>query len=466
MKIYRGYIAAIAFGGVFIITLTSGGILDLRHLLRYAEEPIPAYVTHTNIPTHNPITNRGATLGRVLFYDKNMSFNNTSSCAKCHKQAEDFGDVEIISTGALGPPKRHTMRIGFAGMSSEVRAFWNERAVSLEEQATIPIHDGNEHGFSGMFGLPTFDSLLRKMEGIDYYPILFNFVYGDSAITEERMQLAIAQFVRSIYAFDTKYDTGRLTVNSELDDFPNFTAEENLGKRLFNTLPKDGGAGCFQCHVPPEFGMDPNSLNNGNIGIIHGPEKTDTGVTKAPSLRNLITPTGKELGPFMHDGKFKRLSQVLDHYISLDKKAPTPNMDPRLIGPENNIELDDTQKQAIIAFLKTLVSNRVFTDEKWASPFVNDSLEVIPLMNGVANVRNQHYALDITPNPAGDYISLGLEKTYYQLRIFNSNGAIVLQKTISGGDRIEVHALPDGYYFIQADQLGGQKHYSGKIIKL
>ena len=466
MKIFKAYFYITSIVIILGVSLTSGGIIDLRHLLNYANQGMPQYIVHTNIPANNTITDRGATLGRILFYDKRLSFDNSTSCASCHKQEEDFGDEMIISKGAVGPPMRHAMRLGFAGMSSETNAFWNERAASFEEQATIPVRDGNEMGFSGMFGLPDFDSLLNKLKEVPYYPLLFNFVYGDSAITEKRMQLAMAQFVRSIYAFDSKYDTGRLQVNSELIDFPNFTDQENLGKRLFNTLPKEGGAGCFQCHVPPEFGIDPNTKNNGNIGIIHGHVPFDTLVTKAPSLRNLVTPAGKELKPFMHDGKFKSLSQVVDHYIGLDKVDPAPNQDPRLIGTENDIDLNETEKEAIVAFLHTLISESVFTDEKWSNPFVNDSLDVIPLMNGVSEVTERYQSLLISPNPAKDVIRLGLEPHYYKLIIRDAQLRPVLTKTIAGKDAVNITSLKEGVYFIQVEQIGRHNFYIGKLVKL
>ncbi len=451
---------------ILIVGLTSSGIIDLRDLFNYAHQDIPDYITRTNIPADNPITDGGATLGRVLFYDKGLSFNNKASCAKCHRQFEDFGDTEIISTGAVGPPKRHTMRIGFVGLSEETRAFWNERANTIEAQSTIPIHDDKEMGFSGKFGQPDFDSLLRKMNATQYYPILFKFVFGDSVITEGRMQLAMGQFLRSIRAFDTKYDTGRLAVSSELADFPNFTAQENEGKRLFNTLPKEGGAGCFQCHIPPEFGIRSDIKNNGNIGIIHGPEKFDTAITKAPSLRNLVTPSGKELGPFMHDGKHKTLSQVLDHYISLDKKGPIPNIDPRLVGPDNNIELDEGQKEAVIAFLKTLTSVDVFTGEQWSDPFVNDSLEVIPLMTGVRETLPRYASVSVFPNPSSRRIHFRLPAGYFRLKIIDVHQNTVLSKTIGYRDYVDIEHLRVGTYIIRLDQMNGPYHFISKLLKL
>src|SRR5690606_28940623 len=182
--------------------------------------------------------NESATLGRVLFYDNNLSVNNTIACASCHQQQFAFSDTARLSVGLDGGlTGRHSMRLVNARFSTEQKFFWNERAMSLEDQTTRPIQDHVEMGFSGQNGKPDLDSLIRKLEGIDYYERLFTLAFGTSEITEEKIQKALAQFIRSIQSFDSKFDAGRAMVNNDVVDFPNFTMQENMGKRLFLDPP-------------------------------------------------------------------------------------------------------------------------------------------------------------------------------------------------------------------------------------
>jgi cytochrome c peroxidase len=191
-----------------VVHAQTHGVVDLNNLANYANQPVPSYITKDNTPANNPLTDAGATLGRVLFYDKQLSADNTIACASCHLQQHAFGDPEQASTGVNGTTGRHSMRLINMRFAVKDRVFWDERAASLEEQATMPFHDHIEMGFSGDNGDPAFDSLLSKMADLERYPILFDFVYGDSDITEERLQLALSQFMRSIQSFDSRFDDG------------------------------------------------------------------------------------------------------------------------------------------------------------------------------------------------------------------------------------------------------------------
>lgn len=247
--------------------LFSAGVINLNSLFNYANQPVPNYITKDNTPTNNSIDNKIATLGRVLFYDKNLSLNNTIACASCHKQEFAFGDTAVLSVGYEGGlTGRHTMRLVNTRFGTEMKFFWDERAANLETQTTMPIQDHVEMGFSGTNGQPSFDSLVNKLSAISYYQILFNFAYGSFQITEYRVQRALAQFIRSMQSFDSKFDIGRAQVPNLNVNFPNFTPLENQGKTIFLTPPPNG-AGCQGCHRAPEFDIDPNSLNNGVIGI-------------------------------------------------------------------------------------------------------------------------------------------------------------------------------------------------------
>lgn len=354
-----------------------GTNINLSALENYAQQAVPNYITRDN-GRANPINNAAATLGRVLFYDKALSISNTVACASCHKQELAFGDNVAQSTGANGLTTRHSMRLVNARFAQEVNFFWDKRAATLEAQTTQPIHNHNEMGYSGLNGDPGIDALITKLQGIPYYKQLFTFVYGDATVTETRMQTALAQFIRSIQSFDSKFDAGMVQVTNLGQDFPNFTAQENLGKSLFLNPPSPpgtvvNGAGCQACHRAPEFDIDPNSRNNGIIGVAGSSTLTDITNTNPPSLRNLLDPTGKPNGLYMHNGSLGTLADVINHYNQILVDPRNTNLDNRLNrgGQGQTLRLNQAQKDAIVAFLATLSGKDVYTNKKWASPFIN-----------------------------------------------------------------------------------------------
>lgn len=354
-----------------------GSSIDLENLTNYANQTIPSYITKDN-SLGNVITDKGATLGRVLFYDKNLSSNNTISCSSCHKQEFAFSDSNVASTGVNGATGRHSMRLINSRFASETRFFWNERALNLEAQTTMPIKDHGEMGFSGSNGDEDFDALLTKLSAIGYYKELFKFVYGTEEITEAKIQNALAQFIRSIQSFDSKYDAGRALATNDGEPFTNFTAQENQGKNLFLSPPvfntsgvrTSGGLGCAGCHRAPEFDIDPNSLNNGIIGTIAG-TGIDTGNTRAPSLRDLVRTDGTANGPMMHTGVITNLQAAIGHYGTINLAPGNTNLDIRLKpnGFGQQLNLTAPEVNAVIAFLRTLSGTDVYTNTKWSNPF-------------------------------------------------------------------------------------------------
>ena len=356
-----------------------GTNIDPNNLVNYANQTKPAYIVKENTGA-NAITNTKATLGRVLFYDKNLSIDNSISCASCHKQEFAFGDTALVSKGVSGGVTgRHSMRLVNARFGVENKFFWNERAASLEIQTTQPVQDHAEMGFSGQSGRPTIATLLTKLQAINYYKELFQFVYGDATITEARMQECMAQFVRSIQSFDSKYDAGRALVANDNQPFPNFTANENAGKNLFITPPvfdingsrTGGGLGCNGCHNAPEFDIDPNTRNNGIIGTINSPT-LDLLNTRAPSLRDLTKTNGIPNTPMMHTGVLTTLQQVIGHYGIINIAPGNNNLDPRLRpnGVGQKLNLTAQEVMDVIAFLKTLAGTNVYIDAKWKNPFL------------------------------------------------------------------------------------------------
>jgi cytochrome c peroxidase len=359
------------------VKATFGTKIDLENLANYANQTVPGYITKSNI-NGNPITDKGATLGRVLFYDKNLSSNNTVSCASCHQQNNAFSDVAIASQGVNGTTGRHSMRLINTRFAAETKFFWDERAANLETQTTMPIKDHGEMGFSGTNGDANFATLLTKLSAIGYYKELFKFVYGTEEITESKIQLALAQFIRSIQSFDSKYDTGRALAANDNANFSNFTAQENAGKALYMAPPvfnatgnrTSGGLGCAGCHRAPEFDIDPNTRSNGIGGSIAGGQ--DFTNTRSPSLRDLVKTDGTLNGPLMHTAVINSLQTAIGHYGDLtNATANNTNLDQRLKpnGMGQKLNLTATEVNSVIAFLKTLSGTNVYTDTKWSNPF-------------------------------------------------------------------------------------------------
>lgn len=358
---------------------TFGTKINLEALPNYANQTIPNYIRKDNT-TNNSITNEKAVLGRVLFYDKNLSIDNTVSCASCHQQSFAFSDPRLSSEGVQGgQTARHSMRLINTRFAIESKFFWDERAATLEAQVTTPIQDHTEMGFSGQNGRPNLAALLSKLGEINYYQELFILAFGTSVVTEARIQQALAAFIRSIQSFDSKYDLGRAQVANDAAPFPNFTAQENLGKQLFLTPPVfdgtgtriSGGVGCQGCHQAPEFDIDPTSRNNGIIRPLNQGTGQELFITRAPTLRDAVNPTGGSNGPFMHSGILTTLQNAVGHYNNIPALPGNTNLDPRLApgGTGQKLNLTGAEISAIVAFLQTLSGKDVYTNEKWGNPF-------------------------------------------------------------------------------------------------
>lgn len=351
------------------------GAIDLENLDNFANQTVPNYINKLN-EGGNPITDKGATLGRILFFDLALSTTDNRSCASCHLQARGFSDPDLVSSGVEGGVTgRHSMRLINTQFANEERFFWDERAASHEEQETQPIQDHNELGFSGQAGRPDLTALITKLEALEYYEELFRFVYLDPEITEAKLQQALAQFTKSIQSFDARFDTGRAQAGNNNANFNNFSADENAGKSLFLNPSNNGGAGCGGCHRAPEFDIDPNSGHNGVVRVANSGAFDFTN-TRSPSLRDLVDPNAVSNGPFMHDGSLATLMDVINHYDSIqDPTGGDPNfrntLDNRLRrgGGLQNLNLTQAQKDQIVAFLETLSGQNIYVDNKLSDPF-------------------------------------------------------------------------------------------------
>lgn len=321
-----------------------------------------------NTPPDNPITNEGATLGRVLFYDTELSANGSISCASCHQQSKGFSDDAVLSVGFDGGlTGRHSMTLINARFYQRGRFFWDERAATLEEQVLMPFQDPVEMGM-------TLEQVVNAVETQDFYAALFEDAFGSQEVTSERIAKALAQFIRSIVSYSSKYDEGRALSASPGAAFPNFTQEENLGKNIFFQTVDNGGGACFGCHTTEAFvSANPGPQNNGLDAL----STTDSGAGevfnnpifvgrfKTTTLRNI-----EHTAPYMHDGRFATLEEVIEHYNSGIQNHPT--LSPALTdenGDPIQLNLSDTEKAALLAFLKTLSDTSVGEEEKWSNPF-------------------------------------------------------------------------------------------------
>ena len=313
----------------------------------------PQILAQDNTPAGNPVTDRGATLGRVLFYDKRLSTNNTTSCASCHQQEHGFSDPRQFSIGFLGGETgRNSMGLTNAKYYERGHFFWDERSQTLEEQVLEPIQNEVEMGL-------TLAELVAKVSAERYYAELFTSAFGDAVVNSERIALALAQFIRSIISTESKFDLGRSS------NFSNFSPEENQGRRIFN-----GQGRCDNCHGTDNFVPD-NVFNNGlenpytdpGIGAITRRQQ-DLGKFKVPSLRNIAL-----TGPYMHDGRFTTLEQVVEFYDS--QVVNHPNLAPQLRNNNRPIRLNlsEAEKRALVAFLHTLTDPNLATDPKYSDPF-------------------------------------------------------------------------------------------------
>lgn len=344
-------------------SVTQALTIDFVSVANYSFNALPAYYDSTVAQLDNStgtIDNRVATLGRVLFYDKKLSINDTISCASCHQQALGFSDSSRFSSGFLGASSMsaHAPRLGNVRYFQPGTMFWNKRAASLEAQASQPIMDAFEMGFTGGFA-----AVITKLNSVAYYPDLFNFAFGSSEITEPRLQQALAQFERAMVSSSSRWDSAYAQVfspggNRNINvDLPGFSPDENRGRALFM-----GGAGaaltCAACHVPPTFALDANARG---IGLDAG----ETTVFKAPSLKNVAL-----TGPYMHDGRFATLDQVLDHYDNGIRVGPA--LDNRLRngnGGVRGFNLSGADKTALAAFLRTLNDTSLTASALFSNPF-------------------------------------------------------------------------------------------------
>ena len=312
------------------------------------------------LPGDNLLTEQGVKLGRMLFYETRLSGDNSLACASCHKQENAFTDTNRFSTGIDGL-EGHRQAMSAVNMLWNTNGyFWDGRAQKLRDQSIIPIQDDLEMN-------ETMENVVEKLEQDTLYKHQFFRAFGSEDISSHRIGLALEQFMNSIVSYRSKYDVF-------LEGEATFTEKEELGMELFFEeynpyFPETSGADCGHCHGGKNFssqeymnnGLDSIYNDNGRYDVT-GLE-SDRGAMKVTTLRNI-----ELTAPYMHDGRFKTLEEVIDHYN--EGLRYNASLDPALaMTMGTGLMLNNTDKDALIAFLRTLTDSILIQDSRYASPF-------------------------------------------------------------------------------------------------
>jgi cytochrome c peroxidase len=329
---------------------------DTPYHLEYGTLPTPV------IPGDNPLTNQGVELGRMLFYDKQLSGDGSLACAGCHVQANGFSDTARFSTGILGFQGGRQAMASVNMLWNNNEFFWDGRAHLLRDQAILPIQDSLEMNESLV-------NVVAKLSSSPTYLNQFKRAFSNHEINSLSISLALEQFMNSIVSWNSKFDK---VERGELA----YTVSEQRGKDLFfdeynQFFPETSGADCAHCHSGGNFendlymnnGLDADAdfTDDGRMKVTMN--ASDRAKFKVTTLRNIeLTP------PYMHDGRFNTLEEVVDHYNSGLENSST--IDPALENTrETGLFLTPQDKTDLVAFLKTLTDNDMRTDTRYASPF-------------------------------------------------------------------------------------------------
>lgn len=295
--------------------------------------PLGVQADNFRVPEDNPMTKEKVALGKLLFFDVRLSENNTVSCATCHAPDKGFADSRPLFRGI------HNQKGGRNSPTVINRAFsedqfWDGRAPSLEEQAKVPITSPTE------MGMPSSDAVVAKLKKIKGYRKLFRKVFGDD-INFDDLVKAIAAFERTVISGGSNLDRYNMGDDSALGE------SETRGLQLFR-----GKARCNQCHAG--FNFTDEVFHNIGVGMEPTP-KIDLGrfsvTKKSVHIAAFKTPTLRDItktAPYMHDGRFDTLEQVIDFYN--DGGVPNPFLDREIF----KLNLNKREKRDIIAFLRAL----------------------------------------------------------------------------------------------------------------
>lgn len=293
------------------------------------------------IPAENPLTEEGVALGKRLFFDRILSSDESISCASCHSPQKAFTDNRPTSPGVDGTfGSRNSMPLFNLAWNYSERFAWDGKELSLERQALEPVQNPIEMHSN-------WDDVVSKLENHPDYPLLFKEAFNEPTITKELVTKAIAQFERTLISANSKFDKYSLGQ-------ANLTAQELNGLNVF--LSEEKGD-CFHCHGSPNLPLwtDNDFHNNGldatftdlGLGGVTG-DPNDNGKFRSPSLRNLAF-----TAPYMHDGRFQTLDEVIDFYSEGLQNSPT--IDPLMKSVnQGGVQLSDADKADLKAFLLSL----------------------------------------------------------------------------------------------------------------
>ncbi len=313
------------------------------------------------------LSNKSVQLGRILFYDKKLSINNTISCASCHKQSLAFADNVNFSTG-FGNLLTTRNSMSILNPVNNNNMFWDSRASSPLELSLMPVFNHIE------MGMENDQMLVTKLSKTSYYPDLFEDAFGDRTITREKISKAVTQFLNCLFSKESKFDQGLQ------NNFANFTPLELYGKQLFFSDQLK----CSECHSGTNFSApdapgspyggstfgndasNPRGTANIGLDVSYKDNGRGNGKFKIPSLRNI-----ELTGPYMHDGRFTTLEQVINHYSEGIQNHPSLDEKFRDGMKAKKLNLSENDKVALIAFLKTLTDKNLITNPKFSDPFKN-----------------------------------------------------------------------------------------------
>lgn len=360
---------------ILAIASTSYYISNKKPVTHQVEFTAPFVFGRFTVPEDNPLTTESIALGRRLFYDPILSSNNQVSCATCHKQALAFTDGLTTSVGVSGTSLSFNAMSLVNLMWGPQHFFWDGRSTSLEDQALHPIEHRDEMARN-------IDDLVVALKKDNTYKQLFKQAFGK--VTAQGIVKALANFQRTLISANSRYDQylrGEITLSPQ----------EEQGRKLFMAHPDTKvslrGGNCIDCHsqfLTSGFatafdGFSNNGLDNdqtlqpGLFALTNN--AAHRGLFKVPTLRNIAV-----TAPYMHDGRFATLEQVLAHYNGGIKRSKT--LSPLIIEADNiaktqndhiSLNLNEQEIVAIIAFLHTLTDEEFLANTAFANPFLEQS---------------------------------------------------------------------------------------------
>ena len=322
--------------------------------------PVIPHFPKMPVSVNNTVTNEGVELGRFLFYDPILSQDSAISCSSCHQQKKAFSDApNNLSKGINGIlQKRNTLPL--FNLAWYTKLFWDGRVNSIEEQVSHPLKNKNEMNLNWK------DAAL-KLKRSRFYQLRFKKAFGNSIIDSISISKAISQFERTLISYNSKYDK---VIRNEAK----FTMEEIEGLELINDMTKGN---CLHCHTTDANGLGTTgSYSNNGLDKVNDTDefkdfglgeitsnKADNGKFKIPSIRNLVFSA-----PYMHDGRFKNLEDVINFYSDGLLFSPTIDSKMNFIH-QGGSKLTSSEKRKIVAFLKTLTDSIFVNEKKFSNPF-------------------------------------------------------------------------------------------------